>query len=144
MKKVINILLVLLLSLSLYSQTDGVPQSQYHPWTVVNEGQFGSFWFMIERTDYTYNGYYWYYIYGYSNSYLQVNGTNYKATTFIDQPVITMWYNKRQTKYVYPMTSALFDWEKTKICWFYSTDPNAYFEYKFISVYPFDYSRVKK
>lgn len=141
MKFILKILLVLL-PLFGFTQADQIPRSVYHGPEVVNQGQWGSFWFKIERTNYTYNGYYWYYVFAYSASQNQDNyGNVYKATTYVDHPTITMYYGpNRQYYYTFPMQAALFDWEWTNICYFYTTDPNAYFKSRWNAVYPYQRS----
>ena len=134
---------MLLLPILATAQTDTVPQSTYTEWQCANEGQFGSFWWYIERTDYKVDGYYYYYIYFYSNSYLSENGVNHKAISFIDAPTVTMYYNNKQNYVKYPMTSVLCDWEKTKACYISTIDPYAEFYIKWKSIYAYDYS-IKK
>ena len=123
------------------------PTNIYQNWDVANKGQWGSFWFKIERTTKKVGPYYYYFIYCYSNSYLNNNGQSIKAITFIDKPVITMtWKTPEGVYYRYPisLSSAIFDWEETKICYFYSTDHSAKFTATWSNIYPYDYSKVAK
>jgi hypothetical protein len=155
MKKFLVILFVLfsLVGLSQNQQSynlDGVEMITIYGPEIMYPGEWGSFWFKIERTEYTFNGYYWYYIYAYSNSYLNQD-TNYdgnpdKASTFVDHPTVTMYYynNGYPQTYNFPMTSALFDWQWTLICYFYCVDPNATFEAKWNAVYPYNYSSMQR
>lgn len=149
MTKFLKTLLILLIPFFGNTQTEGVPQSIYYSPKQYNKGNWGSFWIKIERTDYTYNGYYWYHIYAKSNSYLNSDinrDSKYdKATTYIEYPTVRMTYQYYGDKnYTFPMSSALFDWEWTKICYFYTVDPKARFYFTWVGVYPFSYSRIVK
>ena len=131
------------------TQTEGVPQSVYYSPKQYHKGNWGSFWLKIERTDRTFNGYYWYYVYAKSNSYLNSDinrdGKYDKATTYLEYPMVIMdyYYYGRKT-YKFPMSSALFDWNWTKICYFYTTDPRANFNMTWNAAYPFSYSQTDR
>jgi hypothetical protein len=138
---------LVLLPLFGFTQADQVPRYVYHGPEKAYANAWGNFWYKIERTTHTYNGYYWYYILAYSASQNKDCETCpvYKATTYVELPVITMYYGpNRSYYYQFPMKAALFDWEWTVICYFYTTDPNAYFTKDWKAVYPYQRSYYVK
>ena len=140
MKKLFLLICILLQSIISIGQSDGIAQSEYLPWKCINEGSYTSFWYSIERTDEMYKGSYYFYIYFYSNSYLYSHHEDLKAITFVDSPLIIMKYNGGEFKEC-PMYTALIDWEKTPVCYFYTSDPNPAFKLVWLGISAYDYSR---
>ena len=141
MKFFIKILLVLSLLLPLSSTAQDVVEHQ--GWQVANEGNWGSFWWKVDRSRQPIQGYYYYYIICYSNSYFSTMKKQYgkydRASTYIEYPKITMWSGGN---IVIPLqlNGALFDWENTQIAYFSYRYTNVNFTINFNAVYPFDYS----
>jgi len=149
----ILIILLTLIPLSGKSQKsyktnpNNVPTYVYQNWDVANNGQWGSFWLKIERTNYKVNGYYYYFVYTFSNSQLQHNNIVYKASTFVDHINVSMYWslpNGTRQKTTHLQDATIFDWETSKICYFITSDPRATFKVHWQSVYPYDYSKVKQ
>lgn len=59
-------------------------------WTVEKENYLNSFFWSVLRTKDEIDGYYWYYVHFYSNSYIK-NGKFHKALTYISNVKITMY-----------------------------------------------------
>lgn len=77
------ILFVCLISLTSVKPSQGNDMVEYTDWIKSNEGCYGcsSFYFKIYRSQYSYEGHYYYYVYFYSNSFYR-NGV--WANTFLD------------------------------------------------------------
>ena len=123
-------LILLLLTSSAFSQVT------VRDWECVNEGYYGSFWWKVERTESKLaDGFYYYYVYVQSNSYLNDNyGTPSKATTYLQNITITMG------SYDVNLAYLLFDWTKYYAAYFYHTNPYKKFEIDYYAVYPYSYS----
>jgi hypothetical protein len=89
MKKFLLGIVFVLFSFVGYSQT-----VSHQDWKVENQGQWGSFYWGVTRTQYpNYQGLYFYYVYFYSNSYFnsKADGINYdKASTYISNVDVVM------------------------------------------------------
>jgi len=89
--------LILLLGLSSYSSVEAQTVTQ-QDWKIENEGQWGSFYWSVVRTNSRdANGKYWYYVYAASNSLFnsKSNGYDYdKAITYVRNVNIYMYEYK--------------------------------------------------
>lgn len=117
------------------------------PWTIENEGEWGSFYWKVIRTKTNVDGYFWYYVYFYSNSLLRdSNGTIYKAVTYITDLNITMYqiHNGKHYYKTIPFSYISCDYELgTYKAWFSSTNPNNTFKVTYSGVSAFSYSKYK-
>lgn len=142
MKLLYKILLVLSLLLPMAASAQSTVVHQ--DWKLSNEGNWGSFWWKVDRTSTkSYDGYYYYYIICYSNSYFNTMKREYgkydRASTYIEYPKITMWQN-REIIIPLQLNGALFDWESTQIAYFSYKSTNVIFTINYNAVYPYDYS----
>lgn len=141
MKKLISLIIIILCFNVCISQT-----YTYKEWNVEDEGNWGSFWWKVDRTSHRQtDGYYYFYIYFSSNSYfnkIDNNGNYYKAISYIDN--IHLYMNMQGKSPVYlNLQYQLVDWKKTQVAYFYSYAPNPTFYLKYASITPYDYSKVK-
>lgn len=145
MKKLFLILLVFLLSAF---TSDYIQTSVHQDWKLENAGEWGSFYWKIDRSDYADNqGAYWYYLYFYSNSLFatQTDGNYDKAITYIKNVKISMYeYKSDGTVYstVYlDLPAVLCDYEVSDYAaWFYSYSKKNKFHLTFEKATAYDYS----
>lgn len=150
MKKFFLGLLLTVLSVVGYSQT-----TTHKDWTVVNEGEWSSFYWGVTRTQQADNyGRYFYYIYFYSNSYFSTkrDGYNYdRASTYVRGIHLKMkeykkdYYGKLQYYNTVTLDIPYYtcDWvylENYYVAYFWSYQPYNKFYLTFDKVSAFDYS----
>jgi len=138
--KIATLILCLLLCVPIFAQNSTVQN-----WRVENEGFYGSFWWKVERTDYRQNdGFYYYYVYAQSNSYLNFQGNYVKATTYLEGVKVIMLDNIKSYQYELPFDYLLFDWERFYVAYFYHQSPNKKFAITYYNIYPYSYSKLGK
>lgn len=117
------------------------------PWLLENEGQWGSFYWKVIRTETKVDNYYWYYVYFYSNSLLRDSyGTIHKAVTYISDLNIIMYqkYNGQFYSKTVPFTYIICDYEVgTYKAWFSSINPYNTFKITYSGVSAYSYSKFK-
>jgi len=115
-------------------------------WKCENQGGYGSFWWKVERSENKLvDGFYYYYIYVQSNSYLNdLYGSPIPATTYIQGVTITMLDNIKAYQYDMKLDYLLFDWKKYYAAYFYHTNPYKKFGISYYAVYPYSYSSIGK
>jgi hypothetical protein len=101
MKKFILIML-LIFSFGFSTKESNITTSTYKDWKIENKGEWGSFYWKVDKSQTKYNGYYWYYVYFYSNSYLKTdNDTIYDLAITYIQDVQVKMHEKNKDGYVY-------------------------------------------
>lgn len=123
MKKFLLTLAIVLSSLFSVAQT-----TTHQNWVVQESGQWGSFYWKVERTiNADNNGVYWYYVYFYSNSLFNSDVNNDgqldKAITYIKSPTLYMYEysnGKHYNTVKFPMNFVMCD---------YTYNPNQYTVY---------------
>lgn len=111
-------------------------------WKCEKEGYWGSFWWKVERTKGRYtDGYYYYYVYFWSNSIFNEIGHdgNYKkAVTHISD--ITVWIEGNEKIY-FISEYEMVDYEKDYIGWFSNSSLNTKIKIDYGDVTPYYYSK---
>ena len=111
-------------------------------WVCEQPKSWGSFWWQVERTVKKVDGYYYYTIYVFSNSYLRIvnpDGTYSKAITKINNLGIRVTDKDDEANWSFRY--AVFDWEVTYLYEFSSDDPNAKVHIGYESITPYDKSK---
>lgn len=112
-----------------------------YEWDCLNCDQWGSFYWKITRTRQRWSdGYYYYFIYFYSNSLFDEKdryGKYEMAISYIKDIKITMT-DKYKGSYAHEIEYELIDWEVTHVARFYSLYHNNIFKLQFGSVDPYD------
>lgn len=122
----------------------------YSDWQCANCGQWGSFYWKIERSKaYDADFKYWYYVYFYSNSYFSTDnngdGKSDPATAYVAPVNMYMYYNYNGSKtFVNTLPYVLVDWKTTMVMSFWAIDPNAKFYLEYGAISPYNYSMIKK
>lgn len=128
---------------------------QQQNWKVENEGEWGSFYWSVARTQYPdLHGKYFYYVYFYSNSYFNTKSDNVnydRASTYINKINITMHeyrvgaygnfehYNKVSV-YVPGFTCEWYHDERYYVAYFWSYSASNRFKITYGDVSPYYYS----
>ena len=164
MKKLIYIFLLTLLPLISFSQTKEnyyqqntnkeIKFKSHKDWTLENEGEWGSFYWKVIGSSKDKDGFYWYYVYLYSNSLFntKTNGEYDKAITYIKNINIYMYiYHKdKQGNLIYtnkisvdlPYVICDYELEESMyVAYFYSISRYNSFKLKFDDATSFDYSK---
>ena len=129
---------------SLSSEHEYVKTINTQKWKCENKGKWGSFWWSVDRTvKKQKDGFYYYYIYFYSNSYLnkKINDTTYaKAITYIVDVKITMLKDRHEFNLPY----VLVGWESENGAYFYHVNADRKFTIDFYSASPYSYENGRK
>lgn len=114
--------------------------SRSYEWQCVAKGQWGSYWWQVERElNRRDDGYYYYKAYFYSNSYMQHEGQAVKAISYIKDVKISMYSPEHNPIHV-NLDYVVADWEKKYVAYFYSTDPRCVFSISNGMITPYNYS----
>lgn len=145
MKKVLLFIMLLLCSYFSYSQTQ-----THQDWKLMAPKQWGSFYWKVDRSTYKdANGYYWYYVYFYSNSLFNTDknkdGKLDKAITYIKNVYVykhEMNMTANSTIYLRAQYVVCDYYYDTRQFFFYftSVNPNCTFNVKYESASPYTYS----
>lgn len=149
MAKVFKICLSFIIVIFLSANKLNAQTTTYIDWKCELKGHWGSFWWKVDKSEISNNGYYYFYVYFSSNSYLNnVNpstGNYFKAITYISNLNITMSsYRGDYPPYNITIPYQLVDWESKKIAYFYSSDPTPMFIINYGAVNPYNYSLLIK
>lgn len=151
MKKFLIILTLLIVGPMLSSTTYQNSTIQQE-WKIENAGEWGSFYWGVERITYpNENGLYYYYVYFYSNSLFNTDKNNDgqldKAITYIKEPTLYMYeYRSDGTMYNvvnFPVSYIICDYSydvKRYSVYFYSHSKYNTFKVQFNSAWAYNYS----
>lgn len=119
------------------------PEYVYIPWTCINEGYWGSFWWKVtkQRVDTLY----YYTVYVSSNSYFNIKddfGNYRKAITKVTDCVL--WARDYEEEEAFNIGSVVFDWQSTYLFQFTTDDPKPLIVMRYTNVSPYDYSKTSK
>lgn len=146
MRYLLAIYFFLLLPTSIWAQNHYYKKGQdpqimtYQDWRGEQLGQWGSFYWKVTRSQRPAgDGFYYYYVYFYSNSYFNeynASGQYAKAITYAQNVNLQIM----GTNIIVHLPYALADWEETYVAYFYYSMPNAIFSINYGNVYPYSYS----
>lgn len=144
---------LLMLLLAVFSYTAYPQSTTMQPWTIENQGQWGSFYWQVVRNDYPDQyGRYYYYVYFYSNSLFNTDRNNDgqldKAVTYIKAPTLYMYEKDKDGNVLntvtFPVSFVVCDYHydmNVYTAYFYSSSPYNSFGLTYQSVSPYDYSQ---
>lgn len=146
MRKFLLTLAIVFSTLFSFSQT-----TTQKNWTIQERGQWGSFYWKVERSTYAdNNGVYWYYVYFYSNSLFNSDrnrdGQLDKAITYIKSPKLFMYEysnGKHVNTVTFPMAFVICDYYfnlNQYVVYFTSYSKYNTFGLTYQSVSPYHYS----
>lgn len=151
MKKFLIILTLLIITPMLSSTTYQNPTIQQE-WKIENAGEWGSFFWGVERTTFpNENGLYYYYVYFYSNSLFNSDNDNDgqldKAITYIKDPTLYMYeytpngkmYNVVKVPINYIICDYSYNTDQYS-AYFYSRSKYNTFKVQFNSAWAYNYS----